>query len=199
MTNLSPSHSERDIVERMEQRARRSLRQHWKLFVTEGLMMVIVGLAAVALPNVATLAVDVMIGWLLFVAGLYGLVTRIMQPSAPGFWLGTLLAVITAALGALLAFFPASGILTLSMALIAYFIAHGIGMFAMAVSMRPESGNWGWLLLAGVVDFVLAALVLSKWPGTATWLLGLYVGLNLMFYGLGLVFAAIGARAADET
>ncbi len=199
MTNISSHHSDQERLHRLERRMQRSLRQNWKLYLAEGALMVALGIAAVTLPNVATLAVDVLIGWLLFVAGIYGLVTRVMQPSAPGFWLGTLLSVITAALGALIAFFPAAGILTLSMALTAYFIAHGIGMVVMAISVRPENTNWGWLLLAGLVDFALAALVLSGWPTTATWLLGLYVGLNLVLYGLGLAFAAIGAHASDET
>lgn len=177
---------------------RQSMHHHWKAFVLEGIVLVVLGAAAVILPRIATIATDVMIGWVLMLAGAYAVVTRLANRNLHDFWQGILLGAAMAALGGIIAFYPASGILTLTMLLTAYFIAHGLGMISMALSARSQTGNWLWFLLGAVVDFALATLVLLNWPSTATWILGLYVGLNLMFSGLGIVFAALGARLGSD-
>ncbi len=182
------------VVRRVERRMRQSMHHHWKAYVLEGLVLVGLGAAAVILPQIATIATDVMIGWLLMAAGIYLVAARLSNHTAHDFWQGLLLGALTAILGSLIAYYPTSGVITLTMLLTAYFIAHGLGMISMAMSARPQTGNWMWFLLGALVDFALAALVLANWPSTAAWLLGLYVGLNLMFSGLGLVFAALGAH-----
>jgi uncharacterized membrane protein HdeD (DUF308 family) len=182
------------VVRRIEQRMRQSMHHHWKSYVLEGVIFVVLGAVAAILPNIATIAIDAMIGWVLMVAGIYAITARLSNRNAHDFWQGLVLGALTAILGGIIAYYPASGIVTLTMLLIAYFIAHGLGMISMAISARPQTGNWLWFLLGALIDFALAALVLTNWPSTASWLLGLYVGLNLMFTGLGIVFAALGAR-----
>jgi len=187
-----------DLMRGLEKRAKRNLRQHWRAYVLEGLVVCAVGAAAVIVPQIASFATDVFVGWLLVVVGVIGLVARLSSPFDDAAWLAVAFAVVSIALGAMLAFWPVQGVITLTMALTTYFIAHGLSMCAMAMSIRIDTGRWFWLLFSALVDFVLAALVVTQWPTSADWLLGLYVGINLIFGGLGLIFAALGAKASDS-
>ncbi len=103
---------------------------------------------------------------------------------------------LTAILGLIVALFPLPGAITLAMLLTAYFIVHGISSFALAFAIRGHTGRWVLLLAGGVIDFALAGLVIAGWPGTSVFILGVYVGINLLFTGLALIFAALDARKA---
>jgi uncharacterized membrane protein HdeD (DUF308 family) len=195
--SIQPEHYA-DMMRGLEKRAKRNLRQHWRIYVLEGLVVCAIGAAAVVVPQIASVAIDVFVGWLLVVVGVIGLVARLSSPFVAAAWPGVALAVVTIVLGAMLAFWPAQGVITLTMALTAYFIAHGLGMCALAMSIRIDTGRWFWLLFSALVDFVLAALVVTQWPTSADWLLGLYVGINLILGGLGLAFAALGAKASES-
>jgi uncharacterized membrane protein HdeD (DUF308 family) len=82
------------------------------------------------------------------------------------------------------------------MLLTAYFIVHGIATFIFAFSVKGETGRWVLLLISGLIDFLLAGLVIAGWPSTALWVLGLFVGINMLLTGFAFIFAALGARSA---
>ena len=180
----------------IEQEVRRTLKEHWQLFVIQGIILVILGAIAIALPVFATIAVSALVGWILFIAGVSRAVSLFRSPHAPGYWPSLLLAILTAILGLVLALFPVAGAQTLTIALIAYFIIHGAASLYLAFSIRADTSRWLLLVLSGIIDFVLAAFVLSGLPGTGIWVLGLYVGINLLFTGFAFIFAALGARSA---
>jgi uncharacterized membrane protein HdeD (DUF308 family) len=69
-------------------------------------------------------------------------------------------------------------------------------MFALE-HKRELSGRWGWMLASGIIDLILAAVILAGLPGTAAWALGLLVGINLVFGGTALIGMALHAREAD--
>ena len=79
--------------------------------------------------------------------------------------------------------------------LAAFFLADGIFTIALAVSHRRElSGRWEWMLVGGLLDLVLAAVIYSGWPGTALGVVGLLVGISLLFGGLSLIAMAVAVR-----
>jgi uncharacterized membrane protein HdeD (DUF308 family) len=79
--------------------------------------------------------------------------------------------------------------------LIAFFIIEGVASIMYALDHRKQSsGRWGWMLLSGVIDLVLAAMIFSGLPGTAAWALGLLVGINMIFGGSALIAMALAAR-----
>ena len=61
---------------------------------------------------------------------------------------------------------------------------------------RELSGRWGWMLVSGIVDLILAAVIFAGLPGTAVWAIGLLVGINMIFGGLVLIAMALHARTA---
>jgi uncharacterized membrane protein HdeD (DUF308 family) len=136
------------------------------------------------------------VGWLLFFAGTFRAISLFRAPHAPGFWSTLLLSILMAILGLIIALFPLQGAMTLTMVLTAYFIVHGISSFALAFAIKGHTGRWVLLLFGGIIDLALAALVIAGWPNTSVFILGLYVGINLLFTGFALISAALGAREA---
>ncbi len=175
---------------------RRTLKEHWQRFTIQGVILVILGALAVAVPQIASIAVTAFVGWLLFLAGFARGVSLYRAPHAPGYWSSLLLSVLTAILGLVLALFPLQGAVTLTILLIAYFILHGIASFIFAFAVKQDTSRWVLIIIGGIIDFILAGLVIAGWPSTATWVLGLYVGINMLFTGFALIFAALGARSA---
>lgn len=182
--------------EEFAQEIRRTLKEHWQLFVVQGVILVILGALAVAVPQIASVAVAAFIGWLLFFAGGLRALSLIRSPHAPGYWSSLLLAILTAILGLVLALFPIQGAVTLTILLVAYFIVHGIASFIFAFSVKQDTSRWVLIVLSGIIDLILAGLVIAGWPSTAIWVLGLYVGINMLFTGFAFIFAALGARSA---
>lgn len=175
---------------------RRGLKDHWQLFVVQGIILAILGALAIAWPVIASVASAAFVGWFLVIAGVFRAVSLVRSPHAPGYVSSLLLAILTAILGLVLALFPLQGAVTLTMVLTAYFIVHGVASIVFAFSIKGDTGRWVLLVFSGLIDLALAALVIAAWPSTAFWILGLYVGINFLFTGFGLIFAALGARAA---
>jgi len=115
----------------------------------------------------------------------------------PGFWWSLISAALALAAGIILIIQPVAGTLTLTLVVSAYFIAEGITTIMCALAHRRElSGRWGWLLVSGIVDLIVAALIIAGLPGSAAWAIGLLVGINLVFGGTSLIGMALAARKA---
>src|ERR1700730_16992050 len=104
----------------------RSLHEHWKLFLIEGIVLVALGATAVLLPMIATLAVTILFGWLFLFSGVVGLITTFWMRHAPGFWWSLLSAVLGVVVGVSLLAMPLSGAFSLTIVLIAFFIIEGV-------------------------------------------------------------------------
>jgi uncharacterized membrane protein HdeD (DUF308 family) len=172
-----------------------AIRTHWKLFLIEGIVLVLLGIAAILVPPIATLALELVIGWLFLISGVVGLITTFYMRSAPGFWWSLLSAVIGIAAGLVLLRWPISGTLSLTFVLIAFFAIEGIVTIMYAMEHRSQlSSRWGWMLASGVVDLILAGIIFAGLPGTAAWALGLLVGINLVFGGTAMIGMAMAAK-----
>ena len=175
----------------------RSIHDHWGLFLTEGIILSLLGLAAIVLPPVAGLVATVLLGWLFLIAGIVGLVATLRARQAPGFGWSLLSALVAVIAGGALLWNPLQGLVTLTFVLTAFFVVDGILIIALAIAHRRElSGKWEWMMLNGVVDLVLAAIIMSGLPGTISWALGLLVGIDMMFGGASLIAMALEARKA---
>jgi uncharacterized membrane protein HdeD (DUF308 family) len=182
-------------VEGMQRAVANALHQHWKLYLVEGIVLVILGLIAVLVPPIATLAVTYLFGWLFLVSGVLGLVTTFWMRAAPGFWWALISAALGVLVGALLLAQPAQGALTLTFVLVAFFVIEGIATIMFALDHKRElSGRWGFMLVSGIVDLVLAVMIVAGLPSTAAWAIGLLVGINLVFGGTALISMALHAR-----
>jgi uncharacterized membrane protein HdeD (DUF308 family) len=172
------------------------VREHWKLFLVEGILLVVLGLLAVAVPVIAGLTVTFVFGWLFLISGVAGLFSTYAMRHAPGFWWSLLSAVLGIVVGAWLLVQPGLGLVSLTYLLIAFFIIEGVATIMFALEHRRAlSGRWGWMLTSGIVDLFLAAIILLGLPGTIEWALGLIVGVNMVFGGASLIGMALAAYA----
>ena len=182
-------------VEQVRQAVATSLHEHWKLFLVEGIVLVVLGLIAIVIPPIATLAVELLVGWLFLLSGILGLITTFWMRNAPGFWWSLLSAVIGIAAGVVLLVWPLSGVLSLTLVLIVFFTIEGIASIMYALDHKRElSGRWGFMLASGIIDLALAVIILTGLPGSAAWAIGLLVGINLVFGGAALIAMALHAR-----
>jgi uncharacterized membrane protein HdeD (DUF308 family) len=174
-----------------------SMRQHWGVFLAEGIILSLLGLAAIIVPPLAGLFATIFLGWLFLIAGIVGLLATFRARQAPGFAWALLSALAAIVAGGILLWNPLQGLVTLTYVLIAFFIVDGILMIALAIAHRRElTGKWQWMMVNGVIDLVLAAIVLSGLPGSLLWALGLLVGIDMVFGGTTLVSMALEARKA---
>lgn len=172
-----------------------ALHEHWKLYLVEGILLLILGAIAIVLPPIATLAVTIVLGWLFLVSGVIGLFTTFWMRHAPGFWWSLISAALGIVVGAWLLAAPVTGAVSLTIVVVAFFIIEGVASIMFALDHKRElSGQWGWMLVSGIVDLVLAALIFTGLPSTATWAIGLLVGINMLFGGSALIAMALHAR-----
>lgn len=172
-----------------------AIHKHWVLFLIEGIVLVILGILAILVPVLATITFTILIGWLFLISGGVGLVTTLWMRHAPGFWWSLLSAIIGIVAGILLLIWPLTGSLSLTLVLTAFFIVEGIASIMYAIEHRNQlTGRWGWMLVSGIIDLILAAIIIAGLPGTAFWALGLLVGINLLFGGTALIGMAFAAR-----
>jgi len=160
--------------------------------------MILLGLFAIAAPVMATLAVEAFAGWLFLISGLFGIAGLFTARNVPGFLWTLLGAVLGILVGALLIGRPLAGVLTLTLLLIGFFVTQGITQIFSALAYRRVVHSWGWVLVSGIADLVLAGIIITGWPGTAAWTLGLLVGINLVMSGLALVMTAVASRSVPD-
>lgn len=154
--------------------------------IITGFISVMVGCLAVLLPQIAALTAETLVGIALI---LYGIVTvlnvrrlRRERNLTLGI-IGSLLCLVT---GLALLLFPWMGMLTLTILVMAFFVVSGIEKISFALSM-DKTGYRTWMGLTGLVDIVLAVMVFSFLPSAAAWVLGILVGLSMVFHGAWLL------------
>jgi len=172
-----------------------SMHDYWGLFLAEGIALSVLGLAAIIVPPIAGLLATVFLGWLFLIAGIVGLIATLRARQAPGFGWSLLSALVAMIAGGVLLWNPLQGLVTLTYVLTAFFIVDGILIVILVIAHRRElSGKWEWMMVNGVIDLILAGIIIAALPGTLVWAFGLLVGIDMMFGGASLIAMALEAR-----
>jgi uncharacterized membrane protein HdeD (DUF308 family) len=159
-----------------------ALSRNWGWLLALAVLMIVLGLMAVAAPVYATFAVQMLLGWILVIGGIAQAIHAFMARGWGGF------------LFELLLVNPVEGALALTIVLAAFLIVEGIFKIVMAWRVRAHP-RWGWLLASGIMSLILGALIWAEWPSSALWVIGLLVGVHLLFTGWALIMLALAARA----
>jgi uncharacterized membrane protein HdeD (DUF308 family) len=159
------------------------VRQYRSLFIFEGIIFTLLGALAIILPGVFTLGAALLIGVLFIVAGIVQGWRTLQTKGVPGFMWSLFVAFIYILAGITLLVHPLVGVITITIILTIFFIVDGIANIILGLEFKPY-GVWAWRIVSGVISLILAYLIYIDWPGSAVWLLGLLVGINLLFVGI---------------
>jgi uncharacterized membrane protein HdeD (DUF308 family) len=173
-------------IKQMQQKMQHYFQTHWKLFLAEGIFLIILGISAIAVPQFFTVAIVVSLGWILLFGGVFLITRALLFFRMPGFGLWLFMGILQLVIGYLFLAQPLQGIMTLTMLMALFFALEGIAKISIAFMMRPLA-HWGFVLFSGLTALILAMVVWMGWPGTAEWLLGLLFGINMFFWGWSLV------------
>ena len=165
----------------------------WKQLLLEGILFVLIGFAAISLPGLFTLSIELLIGVLFVIGGIAQGVRAINAIHQKGSWVSVVSALLSLGVGILLLAYPLSGVVTLTLLLALFFVLDGVSKISLAWSFKGNS-QWGWLVFSGILSLILAFLIGSQLPGSAAWVIGLLVGINMVFFGTALIMIALQAR-----
>jgi uncharacterized membrane protein HdeD (DUF308 family) len=183
-------------ISQMQQQMQHYFKTHWKLFLTEGILLIILGIIAISVPHFFTVAIVVSLGWILLFGGTFLIVRALLFFRMPGFGLWLFMGVLQFLIGSLFLSQPLEGILTLTLLLTLFFALEGVAKISFALMMRPLA-HWGFILFSGLTALFLAVVIWLGWPGTAEWLLGLLFGINMLFSGWSLVNISLRHKDSD--
>lgn len=172
------------------------LRQHKRSVLLQGILFVILGILALAIPAIFSLSVEWAVGWLFLIGGGVQLVRCIQSNGAPGYWWLILSSLFSMIFGVLLVFNPLEGVMALTMMIALYFFAEGLVKIFFAFQLR-EFSHWGWILFSGLCSLLISLIVFSGWPFTAAWFIGTLLGVYLIINGVSFIVMATQAHIAE--
>jgi uncharacterized membrane protein HdeD (DUF308 family) len=173
-------------IQQMQQHMLEYLRTHWRLFLAEGVFFIVLGLCAIVIPQFFTVAIVVFLGWILLFGGIVHVGRALVFSNMPGFGWWFFMGVLQVIVGYLFMTQPVAGALTLTMLMTVFFALEGVAKIFLAFMMRPLA-NWGFILFSGFTALAFALIILISWSESAHWLLGLFLGINMVFLGWSLV------------
>ena len=191
-----------------------SIHNHWTLFLIEGLSLIVLGFLAVFIPSITSAATTRWLGYLFLASGTIGLVTTFWAQHVIGFWWSLVSALLALLVGAILVAnetqdlygglvgwpLAFATVVPMRKVLVFFFLIEGAAEMMFAFEHRRRfSGHWAWMLTSGVIDIILASIIIFNLPGTSAWTMGLLIGINMIIGGSSLMAMGLHARAAIET
>lgn len=157
-------------------------KRRWALYLTLGILLILVGILALLDSFAATVASIVVFGVIILVAGVLQVIASFQARGAGHIVLLLLLGILDIVIGWMLIQHPGIGMLAATMLLAVWFVFTGIFRFVGASLYRfPQ---YGWAMVSGVITFILGVLLWAHWPVSALWFIGFAVGLNFIFSGI---------------
>jgi len=168
------------------------LHRHWALFFALGIILILLSGMGISAAGLVTLASVVFFGWLLIIGGAAVAIHAFWAKRWSGFFLQLLSGVLYLIVGWILVTRPGIGALTLTLVLAISLVVQGAFRIGVALSTRMD--GWGMLLVSGIITLVLGLMIWNEWPLSGIWVIGLFVGIDLIFYGWWLVSLALSVR-----
>jgi uncharacterized membrane protein HdeD (DUF308 family) len=188
-----------DILTELKQAQQQMLdymQAHWRLFLFEGFFFILLGFFAIVIPQLFSVVIVIFLGWLVVIGGVIHISRALYFRDMPGFglWLG--LGVLQIVVGYLLIADPIAGVLTLTMMMTLFFALEGCIKIYLALMMRPLP-HWNFMLFSGITALGFAIIILAFWSDTAHWLLGLFLGINMIMLGASMVKMSLLHKDSD--
>jgi uncharacterized membrane protein HdeD (DUF308 family) len=173
------------------------LRDQWWCFLLLGIALIVLGSLCIIDPLVPSLASVIFLGFVLMAAGF----TQIISAFWAGKWSGMLIHILIGVLYAVVGYMIIDAPV-INMVLITKFIAIFLivsGVFRIVAAMVIRFHDWGWALLKGGITLLLGIIINRQLPEAALWVIGLFIGIEMLFNGWAWVMLALGLRAVSRS
>jgi uncharacterized membrane protein HdeD (DUF308 family) len=164
----------------------------WLWFVVLGVVQLILGVIALGSPLVIGLATAVLIGWVLMIGGVLEIVHGFADRQWRGFFLDLLGGILYLVIGFMVVANPGLTLLTVTMLVAMFLFTSGIFRIVMALAERFP--HWGWMLLNGIISLLLGISIWRQWPVSGLWVVGLFVGIEMLLHGWSLVMLGLAGK-----
>lgn len=175
---------------------RDAIKRHSLWYMIQGILMMVAGFVALLFPLVSSVAVIVLLGWLLIISGILQGVSLIGASKVPHFWLQLISVVLSIVIGLMFLNDPGGGLVALTLLLVVFFVVGGMARIVFALTIRPLS-DWGWVLASGIIGVFLGIYLFANLPITAAWILGLLFGIQLLSEGAALTYMTWKIRSVE--
>jgi uncharacterized membrane protein HdeD (DUF308 family) len=165
---------------------------NWGWFLAFGIVLMVLGIAAVVRSTTATIASMVFFGWLLVFSSVIQFVEVFMVGRWEGFFLHLLIAILFGMVGLLMVVRPVISAEALTLLMSVFFLLGGL--YQLVAAVWTHLPGWGWHALNGIIAAVMGVLILAQWPVSGLWVIGLFVGIDLIFYGWAWIALALDLR-----
>lgn len=181
----------------MRDAMRDAIKRHSLWYMLQGILMIIAGLAALIFPLFSSVAIVLVLGWLLIISGVLQGISLIGARNVPHYWLQLISVVLSILIGFMFLRNPGGGLEALTLLLVIFFIVGGMARIVFALTIRPFQ-NWGWILASGIIGVLLGIYLFASLPLTATWLLGFLFGIQLLCEGASLTYMTWNVRKGSQ-
>lgn len=172
------------------------LRRHWLLEVILGVALIVLGAIAISISAATSVATMVFLGWFLLIGGVIEGIHAFTHRRWH-FFPDLLLATLYAVIGIIIIGNPVAAVLTFTLMIIAFFLVSGI--FRIVAAVTDQFGNRWSMLASGIISLLLGILLWSGWPATAFWVIGMFVGIELILNGWSVIMFGMAARHVSGT
>ena len=170
------------------------LRAKWGWLLALGIVLIAVGTAAISYPVVATMTTVTFLGVMLLFAAGAQVASAIWARRWGGFLLHLLAGLLYGFVGVVMLERPALGAEVYTLMMAVFFVAGGLVRIVMSFSQKFS--GWGWLLVSGAISVLMGILIWRQYPASALWVVGTFVGIDLLFLGWSWVMLALAVRNA---
>ena len=170
-----------------------TVQEKWGWFMLLGVVFLIGGVFAIAMPLVSSIAVGIFLAAVLIVAGIFQVFQAFSVQSWTGFIWQLLIGIIMLLGGIAIYMSPATGSIALTLVIAAVFIAKGVFQIVLGFRLRPQDG-WGWILTAGIIALAAGIMIVSNYPFSGLWVPGTLAGISLIFTGWSYIALGLAAK-----
>ena len=168
------------------------LKQHWWWFLVLGVLLVIGGIVALAYPFASSVGIIVVLGTVLIISGVATVVGAFWAGKWSAFFLQLLVGILYVMAGMVIRDVPLESVALLTLFIAASFVV--VGVLRVVISLVERFPQWGWALLNGVITMIAGLIIYDSFPSSALWVIGLLVGLELLFNGLTWIMLSLTLR-----
>jgi uncharacterized membrane protein HdeD (DUF308 family) len=174
------------------------VRQASTLSIGWGILLIVLGMAAVGSPFLAAVAVNVAIAWLIVLAGAVHVILAFRAHGAGSMIWKLLVGVAYVCFGVYLILHPVLAVASLTLVLASLFLIEGVLDIVLFVKMRSVGGST-WVLLDGIITLLLGLMIYMQWPSSSAWAIGTLVGVSMIISGVTRVMMSLAVRKAAQS